>query len=138
MGDWIIAIGARPGTHPRTRECRSLADLESELDSLQRAGEGTLLVESPSGDFLLVGIEGHVAFAQFCPDDPPGVPISKCRPVQWATQGGATDKFVEFNIGGTATDISMEFCIEPSLMKAAALHYLATEELLETVNWLNE
>lgn len=88
---------------------------------------------------MLFGVEHDVACIQFCPHDPVNTPETNLRNVLWAVDNdNQNDGFVEFNFGGTGTEINARNCISPSRLIPLAKQYFAEKKLSNLVEWIPE
>ena len=89
-------------------------------------------------DFLLVGVSGSAAFAHFNPIDPVGTRPERYRPYLWAVcenGNSVTQEPVEFDIGGTDTNVPIQRCITPDQMLQIAIDYFNSGALPVSVPW---
>jgi|SRR5579872_3972709 len=139
MSSWLLTLDATGSVPKRELKIDSLNQLNMGLQKLANSKEGsaTLCGSGKTGDFLVLGVEGDLAFSQFIPMDPVDTPPEKCRPYQWALASESHDDEpdLEFSLGGTPTDVTRRRCITVEKMMEIAKHYFETQELLKGVTW---
>src|SRR5262245_61342981 len=132
MNSWVLTIDTATGVERSDHEIDSEQGLTQRLQDVVRRREGSAMLKppGPTGEFLLVGVEGDSAFAHFDPQEGGG-------PYLWARSSppAPDEEFVEFNLGGTATEVPRHRCIPVAEMLSIAKHYYKTAKLPKTSDW---
>jgi hypothetical protein len=132
---WIVSVDCTKD-HPSSRHHVSTEqEMLKTVHQIASQREGSFSL-SPYGlgfdqESLLCGIAGDFAFAHFIPRHPsdPRMPL-------WATScQGKTGTFVDFNVGGTLTEVPTHRCIPTNLLIEICKHYFATLSLLSSIRW---
>jgi len=126
MIDMEFQLASGPGVTGYLRSVESPEWLSKRLDDMVEHGEiSAILVDRRSGSFLLFAVRGEISCVQSNPHP------SLARPYQWASEfaDAMSGDEVEFNIGGTSTDMPMAWCVRPETMKKIVMAFFASGEL---------
>ncbi len=111
------------------REICKVDDLQNWLVRYSEGQPQMIFLQAPSGDGLTIGVGGPLAYIEYtqASGDPPYL----------AAQGDSNswDDVVEFDAGGTATEIPLAFCIPIQKAITIATHFFTHRSIPGDVEW---
>ena len=130
---FTLKIDESPFTKNREVAITSSDCLQKEVSDILESGEGSALLQHDKDDYLLFGVEGNYGFVQYDPG-------SKGGDYLWLKESetGFDEDTINFNVGGTDTEIYKHRIIDKDLVLESLLYFYEHGGLIEKVWEIDE